>query len=113
MELDRITDWLWCLRTPVVQAYAVRERAGFNLIDTSTTGEEDAILGLLATLQPRVRIYDILLTRPRRPHRLGRRARTTDRGARDRRERAGLRDQRRTRAHAAAAGRLGDPAVRG
>jgi glyoxylase-like metal-dependent hydrolase (beta-lactamase superfamily II) len=62
MELDRITDWLWCLRTPVVQAYAVRERAGFNLIDTSTRGEEDAILELLATLQPRVRIYDILLT---------------------------------------------------
>jgi hypothetical protein len=24
MELERVTDWLWCLRTPVVQAYAVR-----------------------------------------------------------------------------------------
>lgn len=62
MELERITDWLWCLRTPVVQAYAVRERDGFNLIEASTAGEEDAILELLATLQPRVRIYDILLT---------------------------------------------------
>jgi glyoxylase-like metal-dependent hydrolase (beta-lactamase superfamily II) len=62
MELDRITDWLWCLRTPIVQAYAVRERDGFNLIDASTAGEEDAILELLATLEPRVRIHDILLT---------------------------------------------------
>jgi glyoxylase-like metal-dependent hydrolase (beta-lactamase superfamily II) len=62
MELERITDWLWCLRTPVVQAYAVRERDGFNLIDASTTGEDDSILGLLATLQPRVLVYDILLT---------------------------------------------------
>jgi glyoxylase-like metal-dependent hydrolase (beta-lactamase superfamily II) len=62
MDLDRITDWLWCQRTPVVQAYAVRERDGFNLIDASTTGEEDAILRRLAALQSRARIYDILLT---------------------------------------------------
>jgi hypothetical protein len=26
MELDQINDWLWCLRMPIVQAYAVRER---------------------------------------------------------------------------------------
>ena len=37
-------------------------RDGFHLIEASTAGEEDAILELLATLQPRVRIYDILLT---------------------------------------------------
>jgi hypothetical protein len=49
MELDRITDWLWCLRTPVVQAYAVGERAGFNLIDTSTL---DADVGCFGHGQP-------------------------------------------------------------
>jgi hypothetical protein len=24
MDLEPVTDWLWCLRTPVVKAYAVR-----------------------------------------------------------------------------------------
>jgi glyoxylase-like metal-dependent hydrolase (beta-lactamase superfamily II) len=65
MELDRINDWLWCLRTRIVQAYAVRERDGFNLIDTSTAGEDGAILELLATIDPRadaVRIHEIVLT---------------------------------------------------
>jgi glyoxylase-like metal-dependent hydrolase (beta-lactamase superfamily II) len=66
MELDQINSWLWRLHTPVVQAYAVRERDGFNLIDTSTAGEEGAILELLATLEREtpdgVRVYDILLT---------------------------------------------------
>jgi hypothetical protein len=32
IEVFEITDWIWCLRTPLVQAYAVRERGGFNLI---------------------------------------------------------------------------------
>lgn len=65
MELDRINDWLWCLRTPVVQAYAVRERDGFNLVDTCTAGQEGAILESLATVDGQagpVRVYDILLT---------------------------------------------------
>jgi glyoxylase-like metal-dependent hydrolase (beta-lactamase superfamily II) len=62
MEIERITDWLWCLRSPVVQAYAVRERDGFNLIDASTAGEEDAILDLLATLEAPVQVHEILLT---------------------------------------------------
>ena len=42
MELEQVAVWLWCLRTPIVQAYAVRERDGFNLIDTSTAGQDDA-----------------------------------------------------------------------
>jgi hypothetical protein len=24
MDVEQITDWLWCLRTPLVQSYAVR-----------------------------------------------------------------------------------------
>ena len=66
MNLDRLTDWLWCLRTPLVNAYAVRERDGFNMIDASTAGEEGAILALLAGIDRQargpVRIHDILLT---------------------------------------------------
>ena len=65
MELDQINDWLWCLRTPIVQAYAVRERDGFIVIDTSTAAEDSAILEVLGTVERhagRVRIYEILLT---------------------------------------------------
>ena len=66
MELDQVAGWLWCLRTPIVQAYAVRERDGFNLIDTSTAGQDDAILAALAGIDgrpvDRVRVYEVLLT---------------------------------------------------
>jgi hypothetical protein len=34
MELERVAGWLWCLRTSIVRAYAVREHDGFNLIDS-------------------------------------------------------------------------------
>jgi hypothetical protein len=34
MELERVAGWLWCLRTPIVRAYAVRERDGFTPIDS-------------------------------------------------------------------------------
>jgi hypothetical protein len=41
---------LWCLRTPVVQAYAVRQGNGLDLIDTSTVGQDGAILDALASV---------------------------------------------------------------
>lgn len=63
MELDRLTDWLLCLRTPLVQAYAVRHDRGVSLIDTSTAGHTDAILAALEdALGERVRVDDIVLT---------------------------------------------------
>jgi glyoxylase-like metal-dependent hydrolase (beta-lactamase superfamily II) len=64
MDLEPVTDWLWCLRTPLVQAYAVRQGDGFHLIDTSTAGQHDAILDGLASLTASgdVEIGDILLT---------------------------------------------------
>lgn len=72
MELDQVAGWLWCLRTPIVQAYAVRERDGFNLIDTSTAGQHDAILGALAGIDgrpvDRVRVYEMLLTHAHDDH---------------------------------------------
>lgn len=72
MELDQVAGWLWCLRTPIVHAYAVRERDGFNLIDTSTAGQHDAILGALAGIDgrpvDRVRVYEMLLTHAHDDH---------------------------------------------
>jgi hypothetical protein len=50
MDVEQITDWLWCLRTPLVQAYAVRPSDGFHLIDTSTAGHEGAILDALGSV---------------------------------------------------------------
>jgi glyoxylase-like metal-dependent hydrolase (beta-lactamase superfamily II) len=66
VEIERLTDWLWCLRTPIVQAYAVRERDGFNLVDTTTAGQEAAILAALAEIDGQpvdgVRVHEVLLT---------------------------------------------------
>ncbi|MGZ6707674.1 MAG: MBL fold metallo-hydrolase [Solirubrobacteraceae bacterium] len=63
MEVEQLTEWLWCLRTPVVQAYAVRDGEGFDLIDTSTAGQEDVILGALASVAGGdARIFDVLVT---------------------------------------------------
>lgn len=79
MELEPLTGWLWCLRTPIVQAYAVHERAGFNLIATTTAGNDTAILEALAGIDRRaaedLRIYEVLLTHGHDgPHRFSRRA---------------------------------------
>jgi len=66
LDVFEITSWLWGLRTPLVQAYAVRDRDGFNLIDTGIAGGEDAILSGLSDIngQPasEVVVNDILLT---------------------------------------------------
>ena len=66
LDVFEITSWLWGLRTPLVQAYAVRDRDGFNLIDTGIAGGEDAILNGLSDIngQPasEVVVNDILLT---------------------------------------------------
>jgi glyoxylase-like metal-dependent hydrolase (beta-lactamase superfamily II) len=66
MDVEQLTEWLWCLRTPIVQAYAVRERDGFNLVDSLTAGEELAILSALAEIDRRppgdVRVHEVLLT---------------------------------------------------
>jgi hypothetical protein len=72
MELDQAAGWLWCLRTTIVRAYAVRERDGFNLIDTSTAGQHDAIHAALAGIDgrrvDRVRVRAAAHARARRSH---------------------------------------------
>jgi glyoxylase-like metal-dependent hydrolase (beta-lactamase superfamily II) len=66
VELVAVTDWLWCLRTPVVQAYAVRDGDGFRLIDTATAGLDGAILDALGSIAgcsaDEVQLKEILLT---------------------------------------------------
>jgi glyoxylase-like metal-dependent hydrolase (beta-lactamase superfamily II) len=63
VDIERLTDWLLCLRTPVVQAYAVQHDGGVSLIDTSTAGQADAILALLErSLGAPLRLHDIVLT---------------------------------------------------
>ena len=66
MDVEQITDWLWCLRTPLVQAYAVRHSDGFHLIDTSTAGHDGAILDGLGSVAGStgrdVAIRDVLLS---------------------------------------------------
>lgn len=44
MNLQQVTEWLWRLKTPVVNAYAVKQGDGIALIDTGTAGQADTIL---------------------------------------------------------------------
>ncbi len=66
VEVDQLADWLLCLRTPVVQAYAVRQSTDFVLIDAGVVGYENAYLRALAEVTDKrpedVRISEILLT---------------------------------------------------
>ena len=66
MDVEQITDWLWCLRTPLVRAYAIRHSDGSHLIDTSTAGHDGAILDALGSVAGStgrdVAIRDVLLT---------------------------------------------------
>jgi hypothetical protein len=115
MQLEPLTDWLWCLRSPIVQAYAVRQRDGFNLIDTTTAGNHTTILHALAGIDGSaaddVRVYEMLLTHghnDRFSRRAGRADRRPDR--RPAHRRAGRR--RRAAPTAAAAHRVGAAALR-
>jgi glyoxylase-like metal-dependent hydrolase (beta-lactamase superfamily II) len=65
MEIIQLTDWLWCLRTPLVQAYAVAHDRGVSVIDTSTAGHHGAILAALVEARgssARLRLHEIFLT---------------------------------------------------
>lgn len=66
VTLEPITDWLYCLRTPVVAIYAIRQSAGFVLIDSGVVGYERAYLHALAQVAggppEDVRVSEIFLT---------------------------------------------------
>lgn len=48
LEFEELDDWLWCLRTPLVACYAIRDRDGIVLVDANVAGQHDAILQTLA-----------------------------------------------------------------
>src|SRR5712691_11301623 len=48
LELVELADWLWCLRTPVVACWAIRDRDGVVLVDANVIGEGEAIVSALA-----------------------------------------------------------------
>lgn len=66
VRIEPLTDWLYCLRTPVVAVYAIRQSTGFVLIDSGLVGYEQAYLDALARIEggspETVRITEILLT---------------------------------------------------
>jgi len=66
MEVERLADWLWSFRTPIVQSYAVRQGDGFNLVDANTAGNGDAILDALGGAG--VTIDEIVLTHGHEDH---------------------------------------------
>lgn len=48
LELEALTDWLGCLRTPVVTSWALRIGDGVVLVDANLAGQHEAILEALA-----------------------------------------------------------------
>jgi glyoxylase-like metal-dependent hydrolase (beta-lactamase superfamily II) len=66
VSIEPLTDWLYCLRTPVVAVYAIRQATGFVLIDSGVVGYEQAYLDALARIDggrsESVRVTEILLT---------------------------------------------------
>lgn len=66
VSIEPLTDWLYCLRTPVVAVYAIRQSTGFVLIDSGIVGYERAYLDALARIEggspESVRVTEILLT---------------------------------------------------
>lgn len=48
IEFEELDDWLWCLRTPIVACYAIRDRDGVVLVNANVPGQRVAILDALA-----------------------------------------------------------------
>jgi glyoxylase-like metal-dependent hydrolase (beta-lactamase superfamily II) len=48
LEFVELADWLWCLRTPVVACWAIRDRDGIVLVDANVAGQEETIVSALA-----------------------------------------------------------------
>jgi glyoxylase-like metal-dependent hydrolase (beta-lactamase superfamily II) len=72
LEFLELTDWLWCLRTPVVACYAIRDRDGVVLVDANVAGQDQAIIAVLAERlgvgEDAVPIHQLLLTHAHADH---------------------------------------------
>jgi glyoxylase-like metal-dependent hydrolase (beta-lactamase superfamily II) len=67
-----LNDWLWCLRTPVVACWAIRDRDGVVMVDANVAGQHDAIVSALAhrlgVLDDAVPLRQLLLTHAHADH---------------------------------------------
>jgi glyoxylase-like metal-dependent hydrolase (beta-lactamase superfamily II) len=48
LEFLELTDWLWCLRSPVAACFAIRDRDGLVMVDANVAGLGPAIIEALA-----------------------------------------------------------------
>lgn len=48
LEFVELTDWLWCLRSPVVACFALRDGDGLVMVDANVAGLGEAIVDALA-----------------------------------------------------------------
>jgi glyoxylase-like metal-dependent hydrolase (beta-lactamase superfamily II) len=66
VAVERVTEWLYCLATATVNAYAIRQATGFIVIDAGVAGHERDYLGALHAIggadSGAARLEEIFLT---------------------------------------------------
>ncbi len=66
VEVEQVTAWLYCIASPIVNAYAIRQSADVILVDSGVVGYERAYLRALAQItgeaQTSIRVREIFLT---------------------------------------------------
>ncbi|HEX3678535.1 MAG TPA: MBL fold metallo-hydrolase, partial [Galbitalea sp.] len=72
LKLLELTDWLWCLRTPVAACWAVRDGDGIVMVDANVAAQDEAIVNALAdrlgSSADTVRLRQVLLTHAHADH---------------------------------------------
>ncbi len=72
VTVEQLTDWLYCLRTSVVQVYAIQQSKGFVLIDSGVGGYAhaylEALAGVAGSAPEDVRVSEIFLTHGHEDH---------------------------------------------
>ena len=48
LEVVELTDWLWCLRTPIAACFAIRDRDGVVMVDANVAGLGVTIIDTLS-----------------------------------------------------------------
>jgi glyoxylase-like metal-dependent hydrolase (beta-lactamase superfamily II) len=48
LELVELTDWLWCLRTPIAACFAIRDGDRVVMVDANVAGLGETIIGALS-----------------------------------------------------------------
>ena len=72
VEFHELTEWLWCLRSPVVACFVIRDREGVVMVDANVAGLGEAIIAALADRLgvpgDAVPLHQILLTHAHADH---------------------------------------------